>query len=362
MIRSRDGVPYYKFELCFGLRCNYRCRYCFQPLSDEEIARLEVSDEHIDRYADYIKHICDTSDPNNRYTVAAVGGESLLYLDKMLRFARRVRSNIETFCTVTNGSLIRQKLPQLLEFRKLTGMGFEPIVSYDFCFQNETRHPGSYQTVRDNIYLLYARGFPTTSIAVFDKETLPRIDEWFEDFLRLLEKVPTLRVKFNLSRGYHAFEGLDEERARRALEKVQAHLKADPELQDHFYYNAAFGYRGMRLPDAFVGDIMVGMSFGGDIYPGYDVPFCPEPVRDAMRFGHITDDFADLEANRHKLLDTVSKLELPKKCTECNAVCRVLPWSNMKNSVDEYYKMDDDTHCYVHHLVSEYISHRVHVM
>lgn len=348
----------YKFELCFGLRCNYRCRYCFQPLSDEELTRTEVTLEHIARYAEYIKYVKAKLDPSYRYCVAAVGGESLLYMDKMLYFAKLVKDDISLFNTVTNGSLIRQKLPHLLEMRKLYGRAFVPMVSYDFCFQNMTRQPGSYQTIRDNIRLLAARGFPSICISVFDRETLPRMDEWFEDFLQLKEKIPSLVVKFNLARGYRVFAGLDEEKTRRALEKVQAHLKADSTLQESFFYNPAFGYRTTTLKDAFVGDIMVGMTLAGDMYPGYDVPFCPEPVRNAMRFGHISDDFAAIDARREAVLAETKKHLPLQKCYDCPAVCRVLPWSSMKESMDEYNRVDDETHCYVHKLVSEYISHR----
>lgn len=358
MTPSHSISGMYKFELCLGLRCNYRCRYCFQPLNDEELARTEVTLDQITRYSEYMKYVKAKLDPSYRYTVAAVGGESLLYMDKMLHFARLVKDDIYCFTTVTNGSLIRQKLPQLLEMKKLAAMVFEPIVSYDFCFQNMTRQAGSYQTVRDNIYLLYARGFPTVCISVFDRDTLPRIDEWFEDFLKLLEKVPTLTVKFNLARGYQVFAGLDEEKTRRALEKVKAQLDADPDLKRHFLYNPSFGYRTTTLPQAFVGDIMVGMTLSGEMYPGYDVPFCPEPIRNAMSFGHITDDFAMIDARREAVLAETKKHLPSQKCYDCPAVCRVLPWSSMKESMDEYNRVDDETHCYVHKLVSEYINHR----
>lgn len=314
--------------------------------------------DHITRYSEYMKYVKAKLNPAYRYTVAAVGGESLLYMDKMLHFARLVKDDIDCFTTVTNGSLIRQKLPQLLEMKKLVPMAFEPTVSYDFCFQNTTRQPGSYQIVRDNIYLLYARGFSTVCISVFDRETLPRIDEWFEDFLKLLEKVPTLVVKFNLARGYQVFAGLDEEKTRRALEKVKSHLDADPELKQRFFYNHAFGYRTTALQDSFVGDIMVGMSLSGAMYPGYDVPFCPEPIRSALSFGHITDDFDAIDARREAVLAETKKHLPPQKCYDCPAVCRVLPWSSMKESMDEYNRVDDETHCYVHKLVSEYINHR----
>ena len=359
MISSeRSSNPYYKFELCFGLRCNFRCRYCFQPLSDDELTRTEVTLDQITRYSEYMKYVKAKLDPSYCYTVAAVGGESLLYMDKMLHFAKLVKDDIACFTTVTNGSLIRQKLPHLLEMKKLAPMVFEPIVSYDFCFQNMTRQAGSYQTIRDNIYLLYARGFPTVCISVFDRDTLPRIDEWFDDFLRMLEDVPTLNVKFNLARGYQVFAGLDEEKTRRALEKVKAHLDADPQLRSHFLYNPAFGYRTTTLPHAFVGDIMVGMTLAGGMYPGYDVPFCPESIRNAMSFGHITDDFDDIDARREAVLAETKKHLPSQKCYDCPAVCRVLPWSSMKESMDEYNRVDDETHCYVHKLVSEYINHR----
>lgn len=352
----RDFSKFYKFELGMGNRCNFRCRYCFEPHNGASCAKTDVTMEQLQRFASYIEFIIDKLDHSYQHTISAFGGETMLYLDKLLPFAYRLRDKLVDFSITSNGSLVRQKLPELLQFRKLYGGRFTPIISYDFCHQDITRQEGTYALVRENMRVLYARRFPTICLTTFDEELISSIDVRFEDFLRLKEQIPTLVCKFNLSRNEGVFSRMDEHRTRLALERVKKHLDADPDLAQSFIYNPSFAYRTNRLPDAFFGGTIIGMTLSGEIYPGYDVPFMSDFAQRILRIGNIGDSFEQLEQHRERLLAELP-WEPPQKCYKCTAVCRVLPWQYLRTDVSEYNSMPDEHHCRVHKLVSEYITY-----
>lgn len=352
-----DFTKFYKFELSLGNRCNFRCKYCFEPHPETSISKSDVTVDQLLRYAEFIKYMKDRRDPSWMYSVSAFGGETLLYLDPLYEFAKASKNDISELTITSNGTLVKSKTSSLLNFKKLLGPAFTIIISYDFCHQNQYRQANTYDSVRDSLRLLSGRKFSTICITVFDGETLPLAWERFQDFLQLLEEIPTLQVKFNLSRNVGAFDNMNEDKAREALSKIQEYLTKYPELQNRFYYNPSFMYRNERLEDAFFGNVLLGMTLNGDIYPGYDVPFTNDFTRAALYIGNIADDFEKLHNKRSELLNTLH-LDPPEKCIKCGSVCRVLPWARMNSSLSEYNMIPDEQHCYIHKLVSEYIPYK----
>ena len=353
-----DYSKFYKFELSLGGRCNFKCKYCFEPDSPYTNKNTDVTLEQILRFADYIKFVkASIGDDSIQHTVSAFGGETLLYLDLLKPFVQTLRRDVSCFTITTNGALVKKHLIDLLWLRRISGQKFDIITSYDFIHQDEMRQKGTYNLVRDSIRLLADKGFPPVCLTVFDGQTLPLAWERFEDFLKLKEELPDLIVKFNLSRNSNDFDGMDEEKARKALEKIRDYIGNDTELARSFLYNPSFLYRGNRLPYAFFGSTISAMSMNGEIYPGYDVPFISDFAKDTLRIGNVMDDFQGLEERRNYLM-SILPIDPPSKCLACSAICRVLPWARMTDSIQQYNMTPDEQHCYIHKLVSEYISYR----
>ena len=353
-----DYSKFYKFELSLGGRCNFKCKYCFEPDSPYTSVNTDVTLEQILRFADYIKFVKDSIGDNSiQHTVSAFGGETLLYLDLLKPFVQSLRNTVACFTITTNGALVRKYLADLLWLHRVSGKTFDVITSYDFIHQDEMRQKGTYELVRNSIRLLASRGLSTVCLTVFDGQTLPLAWERFEDFLRLKEEIPNLIVKFNLSRNSNGFDGMDEDKARRALEKIRDYIGTDTALAQSFLYNPSFLYRGNRLPYAFFGSTISAMSMNGEIYPGYDVPFISDFAKDTLRIGNVMDDFQLLEDRRRHLMSTLP-IDPPSKCMKCSAVCRVLPWARMTDSLSQYNMTPDEQHCYIHKLVSEYLTYK----
>lgn len=350
----RDFTKSYKFELYMGGRCNFKCRYCFEPDSPWSRVNTDITLDQVLRYTDFIKYVIKSiGDDTLSYNVSSLGGETLLYVDLLLPLARALKDDIEDLAIVTNGALVHKKIQELLTLKRLLP-SVTVITSYDFNHQDMTRQPGTYKLIRDHIRLLNGRGFSPVCITVFEGDTLPLAWDRFQDFLKLKEELPNLVVKFNLSRNAGAFDDMDEDAARRSLEKIRDYIGDDEQLASSFLYNPAFMYRQNRLEHAFFGSTLLGMSMHGDIFPGYDVPFISDFAKETLRLGSVFDDFEELEDKRRRLMKSLP-IDPPAKCITCNAVCRVLPWARMVDNINQYNIAPDEKHCYIHRLVSEYL-------
>lgn len=348
----------YKFELYVGGRCNFKCRYCFEPDSPWSKINTDLKLDQVMRYTEFIKYIINSiNDKSLTYNVSALGGETLLYIDLLLPLAKALKNDIIDLTIVTNGALLLKKIKEIMYLKRVLNNGVTIITSYDFIHQDMTRQKGTYQLIRNHIKMIANRGFNPVCITVFEGDTLPLAWERFEDFLKLKEEIPNLVVKFNLSRNVDAFDGMNEDLAREALSKIRDYIGNDVELASSFLYNPSFMYRQNRLEHAFFGSTLLGMSIDGNVFPGYDVPFISDFAKDTLILGNINDNFEDLENRRRQLMATLP-IDPPQKCINCSAVCRVLPWARMTDSIEQYNMSPDAKHCYIHKLVSEYLPYK----
>lgn len=89
-------------RLCipFGMKCNFRCKYCYR---DE--CRRKIPNRPTKQFVDYIRQLS----PKDTYVVTASGGEPLLYLDTIEEVFSAVPSGIHKKI-MTNGSLLTKNI------------------------------------------------------------------------------------------------------------------------------------------------------------------------------------------------------------------------------------------------------------
>ena len=345
-------------ELSIGNICNFRCGYCFT--SGEKARSVdtsgEVSTDHLTRYAEYIKWYKENYAQNEDILIFVCGGEPFLKIDAIKEFVSMVDPYIYATSINTNGSIVGENIDILNQMRDDNNSKLYVNVSYDYAFQNETRHPGSYDTVRDGIRILYNNGYECRTISVLTAENIHRIDELFFDFIEFRKEIPDLACDYNMDRFGTSFSTVSNESLYPALEKIQAYMFDNPDIRKSFCLNTAYGRKRRESLMAHVQDyIHLAMYHDGLCYPAYDVAWEDSNISQMLCYGSIDEPFEDIENKRSEIVSTLPK-ELPEECaTTCTASCKVIPWRTIKTSLSEWNGMPDEGHCRVHKLLTKYL-------
>lgn len=344
--------PHYRYELGIGERCNMRCPFCMEKGGGYKANSVTL--DQLDWFADYMQY----HHKKMRYDVSAsvYGGESLLYLDKIMHFAERISPFAEHMVVVSNGLHVQRYGAELQELRKLFNGNFQVNVSYNFSMQDDTRQAGTYEIVRDSIrYLCNELGWHLQSTMVFTPATLHRMYEVFMDWRELYEECGGRnRARFNYTRADIPWETVDVEHVREELEKFRQARAEKPEYKDGFGFNWVGPYRGERRRDCLFSRVPAALCADGGVYPGYEVIYSNQFVKDLLRLGTAGDDFAAVDARRFHLLRTLP-VKIPAPCKDCPSQCRVLPWRTVVDSAEQYEGMPHPERCTAMRLIGEYL-------
>ena len=342
-----------RIEMNIGSLCNFRCRYCFENGDDKDYAPTKTSWENLFRFAKYLHWLKAAKYRDYEFFITIFGGEPLMQLDNVEHFIRSVASIAQCIAFTTNGALVPKYADRLLALKRFRGRPLIKIcTSYDFVNQNETRCAGSYESVRDSIRWLYNNGLLSKTNTVFSAKNLHRMHEVFFDFEELRKELPSLQCSFNIDR-WGDLSGIDEGSVRASMQKIKEYMDPRPEIR--FYYNSNVGIdRGcLKLKDCFYSNILLSYCDDGSIYPGYDVPYESEAVKNLLYVGHVSEPFEELEAKREAMLAGIPE-NYPPACRSCTAPCRLFPWRVIKDSFDQWWDMPPEGHCRVSRLIGEY--------
>ena len=344
----------YKIDIIPGYKCNFRCKYCFEQLSNIAYNNTYMSDDIINNTVKYIKEVYKKIGDNNKLCIVCYGGEPLLHTDIISKFINELYDTDILFNIVTNGYLINTCRNVLCNWKKILGCKLNIIVSYDYSLQNIHRMDDSYNLVRNNILYLYKNKYKVSTITVFPIGDLPKFYDVFEDFLKLRKKIHNLKLCFNIDRINASNTSFNEEKTREALEKIKNWKINNPNV-DYIEYNNGCGYRNYREEDCIFGNVYSGIDVNGNIYPTYNAAFAKENIREMIYLGNVKDSIYDLDNRRNYLLNTLN-FDIGETCKSCGVPCRVFPWRTITSNIDEFNKMPSEEHCYIHKLLAEYLS------
>lgn len=336
-------------NVCYD--CNFRCRYCYEQSSGSGYADTAMSANVAARYVEYLKYMRGLL-PDRFISVQFYGGEPMLHFDRVAQIVAGAREAADVFCIVTNGSLVERHRAGLLNLADVCGGKLRASVSYDFTFQNDKRQADSYDSVRDAIRLLHGKNMLRKVITVFSRDTLPRMDEAFFDFIALREECPGLRCGYNLDLSGDLAD-FDGDAASAALERIREYLRAHPEHRGAFIHNVIGEHNHWHAENCLLGDIVSSVDADGGLYPEYTTLHQGEELRTLLRYGSIFDDFAALNARQASVLAGL-ELSVPEKCRSCSATCKMPLYSGYIPSAYRYSLAGEES-CRIRNLVHSYM-------
>ena len=344
----------YRIELNIGSLCNFKCRYCFENGDDCNYTPTTISWEYLQNLVVYIKKL-KRKYPKKYFYLIVYGGEPLLQLDTLIRFIGKVHTDLNCINIVTNSHLVDKYKDQILKLKNFKCF-INFVVSYDFTNQDTMRHKGSYQVVRDNIKWLYSNNFVRKIITVFSNKNITTMSDVYLDFVKLRKELPKIRLFFNIDRFNTIPMDIDEESIRSSLSIIKDHMDANPEFKGSMMYNNNLGRRRLSdsLDNCFYGNIHIAMAYDGSLYPGYEVIYENNYIKNLLYIGNITESFETIEEKRQLLINKIST-QPKKECQECFVPCRVCPWRVIKTSLDECMDIPNGGHCKLHKLIGEYL-------
>ena len=345
-------LPATLFDIILGYGCNFRCKYCFEHGKEASPpAGPGMSAETAARYSEYLKYM-HRHLPGQFMSLHFFGGESLLYINRVEEIMHGTLDLPARYNLVSNGALVGRNAERLLAMQKTCrgNMGF--AISYDFAFQNTTRKPGSYEDIREAIRWLYKHGLLNITIAVFDLETLPYMDETFFDFIALKKELPSLRCKFNLALPYN-MERFDRAGTERALSRVREHLKNHPELHGSFFHNTMGRNHMWRVKHCLHCNVMSCINADGDMYPEFVSLGNGPEIREMLCYGSVFDDFQELNEKQDAVIAGLD-LSPMEKCRTCTANCK-LPLYTKYVPDGNRCSVPNSLSCEVRSLVTQYL-------
>ena len=277
-------------------------------------------------------------------------------MNNLIRFISKVHTDFSWINIVTNGNLINNYKDKILELKKFKcSVNF--IVSYDFTNQDTMRHKGSYQIVRNNIKWLYSNNFVRKIITVFSIKNITTMSNVYLDFVDLRKELPEIQLFFNIDRFNTIPMNIDEESIRSSLSIIKDHMDTNPEFKGSMMYNNNLGRRRLSdsLDDSFYGNIYIAMTYDGSLYPGYNVIYENDHIKNLLYIGNITESFESIEEKRQLLINKIPT-QPKKECQECFVPCRVCPWRVIETSLNEWMNIPRGGHCKLHKLIGEYLN------
>jgi len=340
------------FDIITGYGCNFRCKYCFEHNKEAtHPVDAGMSAQVAERYVEYLRYMHEHL-PGHNMSLHFFGGESLLYIDRIEEIMRGTTELPARYNLVSNGALVGKYEERLKEMSAISNGRLGIAVSYDFAFQNITRKPGSYETIRDAMRWLYHNNMLNAVIAVFDPDTLPHMDETFFDFVKLRKELPGLRCKFNLALPYN-IEGFDRETTEKALSKVRAFLLDHPEYHGSFFHNVMGRNHMWHGQHCLHCNVMSCIDSDGQMYPEFVALGNGREIRDMLRYGSVFDDFYTLNERQEAMIQAID-LSPMDRCKHCTASCK-LPLYTKYVPDGQRCSVPNDLSCRIRHLVSSYL-------
>lgn len=349
MMGGYAGRALFDVNVCYG--CNFRCRYCYEQDSGRGHADTAMREDVAARYAEYLKYMRRLM-PRKFFSVQFYGGEPMLHFDRVRQVVLGAEDVVDEFCIVTNGSLIERHWEELPALNRVCGGKLRASVSYDFTFQDENRQAGSHDSVREAIRRLHGRNMLRKVITVFDKSTLPRMDEVFFDFIALREECPGLRCGYNLALSGD-LSGFDRDAAEAALTRIRDWLRKHPEHHGSFRHNTLGPHNHWRDERCLLGDIVSCVDTDGGLYPEYTTLYQGEELRTLLRYGSVFDDFAALDARQEEVLGGLD-LSVPETCRNCSSTCK-MPLYSSHVRPGQRYALAGEESCRIRNLVHSYM-------
>lgn len=343
------------FDAVVGHGCNFRCSYCSEYDGEHSYTDTAMSDGVAARYAEYLKYMRELT-PDKYLSVQFYGGEPLLYFDQIKQIIAGARNAANVYNIVTNGSLITEHTSELANLKSAAtdSLGTELMcsVSYDFTFQNENRQADTYDMVRDAIRWLYGQNMLRKTITVLDKNTLPRIDEVFFDFIALREECPGIHCGYNLDLSGD-LSGFDSATTEAALSRIRDWLRKHPEHYGSFWHNTV-GSHSHECDELHIqGNIVSCVDIDGGLFPICSALYQSEELRPLLRYGSIFDDFAELNARQEEAVKG-SDLFVLEKCSSCKTTCKAPLYSSYDQSGKRIFIASDES-CSIRNLVHSYL-------
>lgn len=206
--KDEDGILPRFFFIELTKNCNLHCQYCFRDF-DLVKNHEPITDQEIDKICNYIFNFCKENRLHSIF-LQPWGGESLLYLDKIVRI-KKFFDNTElkvTFVVQTNGTLITHEVAKVISDNdiqigiSLDGPQFlqnmqRPYVNGDSSFEDVISGVNHLRSFARNI----------STLSVITKNSLPVIDDMLDFFAKELD---CKSVKFNVVRANeHAAENME---------------------------------------------------------------------------------------------------------------------------------------------------------
>ena len=349
----------YIIDIIPGYGCNFRCKYCFEKLSEHNYINKFMSNDIINETIKYIENFISyksLGDKNFKLRLVFYGGEPLLYLDVIEKIINGLNKydNINYYI-VTNGYLISKKIKILNELKDKTNNHLFISISYDYFLQEKNRNKDTYNYIRNNIFYLYRNNFKVSTISVFPKSDLQYFCETFLDFLKLKKKIPSLIFRFNIDRLNVSDSIFNYEKTEESLKKFFNYIRLNNyNVSDFICYNEDSGYRKFRLKDCIYANVYCAIDINGDIYPACNSVFSSDKIKNMLLLGNVKED-SNILFNRHNRIVNSLNLDIPEKCKICNNICRVMPWRTIKNDISGINGMPSKEHCVIHGLLTKYL-------
>ena len=318
-------IRLFDMNVCYD--CNFRCKFCYEEHENSPYKGRVISEPVINKWVNYLSYMKNLY-PYDIFSVQFYGGEPTLHFNKIVYASFHAQHFVKELCIVTNGYLVERLFPKIIalrnSLRNTSGATLRLSISYNYCFQDQTRQEGTQSLIESVIKRVTDAGLLRKVITVFDKNTLPEIDKVFFEHVRLFEKHPALYTGFNLALS-DDLSDFDYKKTEKALKRIHTFLSNNPDCQFTFLPNIAMHSRNLHwcLPDTLLANVVSVVDTDGGLYSDYTTLYQGENLRNLTRYGNVmTTDPEQLYYDQKAILENLDR-SIPKECNSCNSFCKV---------------------------------------
>ena len=346
-------------EIIVGRKCNFRCPYCFTR-QDPKVFKDEddnVLIENIDKVFEHLDYLLNIAKSHNlkSFSITFFGGEPFCYPSLIKKIVDRYHSEpLVRFCFITNGSLLLQNF-SLFDNVPKERLFFS--ISYDYCLQDETRHAGTYQIVRDAIKFLKENNISLKTITVLTSKTIYRIVDVLSDYVKLVNEIgEPIRATINTAKNsYKDFTQWDDEKLMKKFEIVKNFSKKYPK------YRLICNVRGLDRKSGAYFDKIQRYAINPNGQIGWDcVSFFRGDLNDPYIFyGSIFQSPEEVVKKRVKIL-TEWGGKISEECQKCPALaCKLDPYSFLDDTSPKNWGSKPNASGAYHCKVTQWITNRL---
>lgn len=304
---------------------------------------VDIPEEYLDRYAEYIKKIINTLDKDNITIVSIYGGETLQYFTKLRIFIEKLINHVDWFVMYSYGKYISENFSEILKLWNTLGYRFKIKLCGDIAINSDNTRL-FWTTYRK----LVARDLISGITIKINGNNIKNLSKFFDTYLE--QQIYNDNLQLYLSLDESKYDQYSKEESEKIINSIVNKINSLSSTEPKIKYKSHIKVFDLNYKDTILGNRFPCLCGDGTVYPSYEIPAMSNYGLQKYSIGSIMDDIDTLVEKRSTLLNS-EKIQL-ENLDEYRKLFLSVPFTELdENGVDKVNVQPFTKACELHDLL-----------